>query len=79
MKAIAAKKFNKIPLAIYMGSYFDAGYVDSKINSSTNFLSNTILYGGGVSVDFVSYYDLVLRVEYSVNKLKEKGAFLYIL
>ncbi|MBL4669614.1 MAG: hypothetical protein JKY30_10175 [Flavobacteriales bacterium] len=79
VKAIAAKKFNKIPLAIYMGSYFDAGYVDSKINSSTNFLSNTILYGGGVSVDFVSYYDLVLRVEYSVNKLKEKGLFVHFI
>jgi len=77
VKSIPAKKFNKIPIAIYMGAFFDAGYVDSKINYSNNFLVNTSLYGGGFSVDFVSYYDLVLRVEYSINALNEKGLFLH--
>jgi outer membrane protein assembly factor BamA len=77
IKAIPAKKFNKIPMAIYMGAFFDAGYVDSKINSRNNSLTNTSLYGGGVSLDFVSYYDLVLRVEYSINALNETGLFLH--
>jgi outer membrane protein assembly factor BamA len=77
VKAIPAKKFNKIPIAIYMGAFFDAGYVDSKINSLNNSLVNTALFGGGVSLDFVSYYDLVLRVEYSVNALNESGLFLH--
>jgi len=75
--AIPAKKFNKIPLEIYMGTYFDAGYVDSKINGATNFLVNSTLFGGGVSLDFVSYYDIVLRIEYSMNELKESGLFLH--
>jgi outer membrane protein assembly factor BamA len=77
VKPIPAKKFNKIPIAIYMGAFFDAGYVDSKVNSINNSLANTTLYGGGVSLDFVSYYDLVLRVEYSVNALNESGLFLH--
>lgn len=77
VNAIPAKKFNKIPLAIYMGAFFDAGHVDSKINNANNFLANSTLYGGGISLDFVSYYDMVLRVEYSINKLNEKGFFLH--
>ena len=77
VRALKADKFNKIPLNIYLGAYFDAGYVDSKINNKNNPLNNSSLYGGGVSLDFVSYYDMVLRVEYSINKLNEKGLFLH--
>jgi len=77
--AIRPKKFNKIPLDIYIGTYFDAGYIDSKHDKQINSLPNTTLYGGGVSLDFVSYYDLVLRVEYSINKLNEKGLFLHFI
>ena len=74
---VPARKFNKIPLAIYMGAFFDGGYVDSKINNLNNHLVNSVLFGGGVSMDFVSYYDMVLRVEYSMNKMKERGLFLH--
>ena len=78
-KALKADKFNKIPLSIYLGAYFDAGYVDSKINNIVNPLTNSVLLGGGVSADFVTYYDMVLRLEYSVNKLNEKGLFLHFI
>jgi len=70
-------EFNKIPLSIYIGMYFDAGYVDSKAMRSNNFLTNTLLYGGGFSMDFVSYYDIVFRIEYSINRMKEHGLFLH--
>lgn len=76
-KIIPAEKFNKIPLSIFLGTYFDLGYVDSNVNQQNNFLTNTALYGGGFSVDFVSYYDMVFRVEYSMNKLKEHGLYLH--
>lgn len=79
VRAIRFEKFNKIPLEIYIGSYFDAGYVDLEDARRTNTLANTTLYGGGVSLDFVSYYDMVLRLEYSVNKLNEKGLFLHFI
>jgi len=79
LRAVKLNKFNKIPLNIYLGAYFDAGYVDSKVNSSINSLTNKGLYGAGASVDFVSYYDMVLRVEYSINKLNEKGLFLHFI
>ena len=79
VNAIRFEKFNKIPLNIYLGAYFDAGYAGLKNNEQKNSLSNTSLYGGGVSLDFVSYYDLVLRVEYSINRMNEKGLFLHFI
>jgi outer membrane protein assembly factor BamA len=77
IKPLPFEKFNKVPLSIYLGTFFDAGYVDSKVNSQNNFLTNTSLYGGGFSIDFVSYYDMVFRVEYSINKMNEKGIFIH--
>jgi outer membrane protein assembly factor BamA len=77
LNQVPLSKFNKIPFSIYVGAYFDAGYVGSKSTEATNFLTNKALMGGGFSIDFVSYYDLVFRIEYSVNKLKEHGLFLH--
>ncbi len=79
VKALKANRFNKIPISIYLGAYFDAGYVDSKAVNLSNTLENKMLYGGGVSADFVSYYDMVLRMEFSVNQLNENGLFLHFI
>jgi outer membrane protein assembly factor BamA len=70
-------KFNKVPLSIYFGGFFDSGYVDSKVNAQNNFLTNTPLYSGGLALDFVSYYDAVFRVEYTINHLRETGLYLH--
>ena len=72
-------KFNKVPISIYAGLFFDAGYAIDNEFEQTNFLNNELLYGSGVSIDFVSYYDLVFRVEYSINALKRHGIFLHFL
>jgi len=77
VKPLPFDKFNKVPLSIYLGAFFDAGYVDSRINTANNSLTNTTLYGGGVSLDFVSYYDMVFRLEYSINKMNESGLFIH--
>jgi outer membrane protein assembly factor BamA len=79
INALKANKFNKIPLSIYLGAYFDIGYVDSRKTSTVGFLENEVMTGGGVSLDFVSYYDLVLRTEFSVNRLNEKGLFIHFI
>jgi hypothetical protein len=31
-----------------------------------------------VGLDFITYYDLVLRFEYSFNKMKESGFFIHM-
>lgn len=77
VKPLPFDKFNKIPVSIYLGTYFDAGYVSENTTGYNNFLNETWLYGGGVSLDFVSYYDIVFRFEYSINRMNEQGFFIH--
>jgi len=71
------EKFKKVPLSVYSGLFFDTGYVYDRELSKTNSLNNTHLYSAGVALDFVTYYDVVFRVEYSINHLNEHGLFLH--
>lgn len=71
-------KFNKIPYAFYLSAHCDAAFVQDKIYYRNNPLANTWLGGAGVGMSFVTYYDHVIRVEASVNKMKQKGIFLHL-
>ncbi|MDP2388011.1 MAG: POTRA domain-containing protein [Bacteroidota bacterium] len=71
------EKFNRIPYSIYLSAHADAAFVQDKVFYNDNPLSNSWLGGTGLGVSFVTYYDYVLRVEASVNKLREKGIFLH--
>lgn len=73
---ISTEKFNKLFYAFYMNVYADLGYVVDNRNINTNPLANDILTGYGVGLDFVTYYDFVLRLEYSFNKMGESGFFI---
>ncbi len=66
-----------IPFRIYVKTYADVGYVFNRYNN-LNSLQNTLLYTYGAGFDVVTFYDLVLRLEYSVNQLGEKGLFFHI-
>jgi hypothetical protein len=57
--------------------FFDTGYANSEhvINSK---LTNEFLYSGGLGIDLVTYYDKVLRIEYSLNKFGEHGIFFHL-
>ena len=72
---IPSDKFNEVPLSIYYTLFTDAAYVfDDKYNN-TNTLSNALLYSIGTGIHFVSYYDQVFVLEYTLNSLKEHGIF----
>ena len=73
-------QFYKIPLEIYSNLFLDAGYVHDKfdINKSyNNNLVDKLMYGTGVGIDFVTYYDKVLRFDYSFNAMGESGLFIH--
>jgi hypothetical protein len=74
---LSSNKFSKAHYAFYINLFFDTGYVDSNYNIHTS-LSNEFLYSGGVGLDFVTYYDKVLRIEYSLNKFGEHGLFFHL-
>jgi outer membrane protein assembly factor BamA len=73
------KQFRTVPFAIYLKAYSDAGYVvDHTFNPENTKLANKFLLGGGLGLDFVTYYDLVFRVEYSINRMQQHGFFLHM-
>jgi len=53
------------------------GYIYDPPNKTSNPLQSKLLWGNGISLDYVTYYDKLLRIEYSVNHLGEKGVFLH--
>jgi outer membrane protein assembly factor BamA len=66
-----------IPFRIFVKTYVDLGYVYNKYYNM-NSLQNTFLYTYGAGIDVVTFYDLVLRFEYSINQLGEKGLYFHI-
>jgi len=73
-------QFDKAYYAFYLTAYSDWGYVGAADpDVKNNFLANNSLWGNGVGLDFVAYYDIVLRFEYSFNKLNQSGFFLHFL
>ena len=74
---IPLEKFATIPYAFYLNLYADAGYAEDKQYQRHNSLTNSWLYSCGAGIDLVTYYDLVFRLEYSINKFGESGIFLH--
>jgi outer membrane protein assembly factor BamA len=75
---IPLKKFSKIHYALYLNVFTDCGYVIDKYETINNSYANTILYSAGVGLDFVTYYDRTLRVDYSVNRFGKSGLYLHL-
>ena len=76
---IGSEKFNTFHYALYAEAFADGGYVeDKKYLQINNPLSDHILYGYGVGLNYVTYYDTVLRLEFAVNKNSEYGFFIHL-
>ncbi len=71
------EEFGTIPFQIYFKIYGDIGYNHSHPKNPTDMFSNKFLYSYGLGLDIVSFYDAVLRVEFSMNQLGENGVFLH--
>lgn len=71
-------QFNPIHLAIYANLFFDMGFANSNYyDDNGNSYVNRFLYTGGLGIDFVSYYDQVLRLELSLNREGQAGFFVH--
>jgi outer membrane protein assembly factor BamA len=75
---LKAKQFNKIHYALYFNVFADAGYVNNTFPDPTNTMVNTWQFSAGAGFDFVTYYDLVIRVDYAINRYGEHGLFLHV-
>lgn len=79
LSCIKAKQFNTIPYAFYLGLFADAGQVWPGGKNASNQLPGRILSGAGMGLDFVTYYDKVLRAEFSINREGAAGFFLHFM
>lgn len=80
---LKSEKFNTIPLALYLNAFADMGYAyhypgESSANAG-NTLENSFLLGYGLGVDFTTYYDIVIRIEGSMNLLNRPGIYLHFI
>lgn len=79
-KLMPISAFRTMPFRLHLTFNSDFGFVNSPHSSVelNNFLENRLLWGGGIGLDIVLFYDKVIRIEYSVNDLLENGLFLHL-
>lgn len=76
-------KFRNVQYAFYINAFSDAGWVSDRystddLNDPTktyNPLNNKMLYSWGLGIDFVSYYNMVMRFEYAFTSELTHGFF----
>ena len=72
------RQFKNFPYALYLKTYIDIGYVKNfNQYEQNNRLTNRLIRGTGLGLDFVTFYDFVIRTEYSINDDKEQGFFFH--
>ena len=70
---------NRIPIIKYqfwLKAFTNLGYVYSEKPVNGNRLANTLLRTAGLGMDIVGIYDFVLKIDYSLNQLGDKGLYL---
>ncbi|MFN2456989.1 MAG: POTRA domain-containing protein [Chitinophagaceae bacterium] len=70
------KRLNHIPLKIFGKVYGNTGYIYNQ-HVAKNSLSKKWLYSGGVGLDIILFYDLVFKIEWSLNHLGQNGLYLH--
>jgi outer membrane protein assembly factor BamA len=70
------EKFREGTLAFYLNLFSDAGYVYA-LDAAASPLNNRWLTSFGVGLDMVTYYDKVLRIEWTLNNQRDAGVFVH--
>ena len=77
VKWIPVRQFSTVPIAAYLSLIADAGYISSTIAEKyQSRLANRWLYSTGLSLDVVTYYNMVFRFSTVLNAQREMGFFL---
>ena len=73
-------RFGKVHMALYANVFFDFAYTWNVVipDGMSTKIANEWIYGTGFGIDFVTYYDKVLRLEYGYNGLGESGFFVHL-
>lgn len=66
----------RIPFNIYGRVYGNSGYVHNP-DPGDNYLSNKMLYSGGLGIDVTTIYDFTIKLDWSFNQLGQNGIFIH--
>lgn len=77
IEAIPLEPFRTVYIALYLNIFSDQGYVWDRAHGRINPLSNQWQQSYGIGLDLVTSYDQVVRVEGTVNGLRETGFYLH--
>lgn len=70
------RQFNTVPISAYLTVFGDAGYVNSTYAEQyQSLLANKLLAGTGMSLDVVTFYNLVMRFSGTINAQGKAGFF----
>ncbi len=71
------ESFKLMPVKLFLVLHNELGFVNNPFYKKNNPLSNELLWGTGIGLDLVIYYNKVINLEYSRNHLGENGFFLH--
>ncbi|MGI9138868.1 MAG: POTRA domain-containing protein [Sediminibacterium sp.] len=74
---ITQKFLPEVKYDFWLRIFTNLGYVYSEHPLNSNKLSNTLIRTAGIGLDVISIYDFVLKIDYSVNQLGDKGVYLH--
>lgn len=79
LRWVKVKQFSTFPIAAYLTGFVDAGYVSSTIaRPFESRLANRPLLGTGLSLDVVTFYNVVGRFSATVNGQGQRGFYFNI-
>lgn len=73
---LKSKTHDKIPFRVFLKAFGDLGYSYTP-NYGISRLNNKLLRTWGAGIDIVTFYDVVLRFEYSFNQLGDQGLYFH--
>ena len=72
---IKIRQLRTIPMAVYLKTYAELGYVHDQYYYEYNPLTNILLGSTGIGVDVLTFYDWFFGLEYSLTLQKKHGLF----
>ncbi len=76
---IPIRQLNTIPITAYLNSFADLGYVRNYFPELSNTtLGNRPLVGAGLGLDVVTFYNMVIRLNYTVNSQGQTRFFFQV-
>ncbi|HBF87800.1 MAG TPA: hypothetical protein DDX39_04080 [Bacteroidales bacterium] len=76
LKFIKLKEFNTTYFASFVNIFFEMAYVKNIYSKPSNRFDNWYIYSIGAGIDVLTYYDKVIRLEYSHNNFKYNGFYI---